>query len=230
METRSRRRTSKKMQISRSSLWLALLASLLLSQLDLASSWHFFDQTEPRPFGALHSSALSLPINAPANQAPDVAVSQPPAAPTGVQLVADLVQKSLDAVAATNQSAESIAPSANPSLAGKILNVLTSEPAKNATSQVLQTLKPRHKQVRDQAQHIEQHIINQHATSLSSQRLLPTKQRDQKLTSSLLWSGSNSDGRDSSPFYSIFDSFKSGVSSRSSIVKAISDNKLARSK
>lgn len=78
----------------------------------------------------------------------------------------------------------------------------------------------------------EQQIINQHArmhlAANSHQRLVPTKQRDNKILASVL-ADSSSSGRDS-PLQTLLGSFKSGISSRSSIVKAISDNKLARSK
>lgn len=103
----------------------------------------------------------------------------------------------------------------------------------------------------------EQQIINQHATRVSHnhnrqqqnantityQRLLPTKQRDNKLVSYLLSSlaassdmsasSSTSGQREPSSqlLTSLLSNLKTGITSRSSIVKAaISDNKLARSK
>lgn len=69
---------------------------------------------------------------------------------------------------------------------------------------------------------IEQQIIQQHARV--HQHLTPAR----KFNSAPAFT--ESDGRDSSALTSIFDNFKSGISSRSTIVKAISDNKLARSK
>lgn len=152
------------------------------------------------------------------------------------------------------------AGSSIPNLVGKILDVASGEQSvvnKSSTSlsssllaeklansssvaSLSQLLKPRKQLSQDtstqgSSKHIanvEQQIISQHANLFdSNQRLVPTKQRDQKITSSLLSSSSSSsfDSRNS-PFYSILDNFKSGITSRSSIVKAISDNKLARSK
>lgn len=80
----------------------------------------------------------------------------------------------------------------------------------------------------------EQQIINQHAKLYLTpqQRIgnsLATKHRGSvgdKVAASFDASG----GRDSSALSSIFSNFKSQMTSRASIVKAMSDNKLARSK
>lgn len=147
--------------------------------------------------------------------------------------------------------------SMRPSPLGKILGETTllttisgngssssSEPARSASSIAMQLLKPRKAASQEksssnkhQAAALEQQIINQHSRAHhhlsggSHQRLLPTKHRDQKVVNSILDSPtSNSNSRDS-PLANLFGSFKpSAITSRSSIVKAISDNKLARSK
>lgn len=109
-----------------------------------------------------------------------------------------------------------------------------------------------------QVAQMEQKIINQHARvhsfpssssygqsngmsskssagSSSYHRLIPHKQRDQGILSSLLSgqasnSNSNSDANRDWPWQNLLDSLKSGMMKRSSIVKAISDNRVARSK
>lgn len=153
----------------------------------------------------------------------------------------------------SKQDTSSHAGSSIPALVGKILDATSeslvnnknnsfgfpsalslSEKLTNTSSQLLKPRKSTDKDQSSSSKHInsvEQQIINQHANMLAShQRLMPTKQRDQKITSLLSSSSSSSFDSRNSPLNSILDTFKSSISSRSSIVKAISDNKLARSK
>lgn len=173
--------------------------------------------------------------------------------------LASLSSRSSDSTPTKNQQQESSkqdnghAGSSIPALVGKILDAtsesllnknnsfgfpsaILSEKLTNTSSQLLKPRKSTDKDQSSSSKHInfvEQQIINQHANMLAShQRLTPTKQRDHKITSLLSSSSSSSSSFDSrnSPLNSILDTFKSSISSRSSIVKAISDNKLARSK
>lgn len=135
--------------------------------------------------------------------------------------------------------------------AGKILEALAaastgSGPSSNLTATVADKvvghlLKPRNKSspALSKASQMEQQIINQHARVHSFQKLAPSKQRDTKIasyldSSSFGGSSSSSSGnqqRDSSALAAILNNLKlSGFSNRNSIVKAISDNKLSRSK
>lgn len=108
-----------------------------------------------------------------------------------------------------------------------------------------QLLKPRKAQPQDssakQVSSAEQQIINQHVSKLHlspTQRIgnslsdsLQTKHRGSFVGDKMAASFDSSGGRDLSTLSSIFGNFKSGMTSRSSIIKAaISDNKLARSK
>lgn len=151
----------------------------------------------------------------------------------------------------SSQAAAHEESAGQPSLVGKILDGLSSQVMANKANQTSekiaqmsqQLLKPR-KSASDVAgltngspnkrvQSAEQLIINQHArvhsfpsNSQSHQRhLQPNKQRDHKLGDS---SSASSASRDS-PLNPLNLFSMSGISSRSSIVKAISDNKLARS-
>lgn len=152
---------------------------------------------------------------------------------------------------AASEAHQSASPSQSPdqlpgpgSMAGKILDALvssaksqTKEESQAATTTKLeskqQVLKPRKSVVESSAtRDIQQQIIQQHATIQQHQHqqqrhLSPVRKFSSSSSSS---SFGESDGRDSSALSSIFDNFKSGITSRSSIVKAISDNKLARSK
>lgn len=118
------------------------------------------------------------------------------------------------------------------SAAGKILSELVN--SKNASERFVnvafQLLKPRKQESASHKSHMyaEQQIISQHADMFQRQLLQPTKHRDTSGASSQ----HQSDGARNSPLGSVLSNFKAskGISSRSSIVRMISDNKLARGK
>lgn len=113
--------------------------------------------------------------------------------------------------------------------------------AEKATQQVAamanQLLKPRKagsEGPKQSSSSVEQQIINQHAKLYLTpqQRIgnsLATKHRG-SVGDKMAASFDSSGGRDSSALSSIFSNFRTQMTSRASIVKAISDNKLARSK
>lgn len=105
-------------------------------------------------------------------------------------------------------------------------------------SQLLRPRKTSQDSSRQASSSAEQQIINQHAKVYLTphQRMsgsLATKHRGGSVGDKMaisLFGDSSAGGRDFSPLGSILSNFKTGITSRSSIVKAISDNKLARSK
>lgn len=161
----------------------------------------------------------------------------------------------LAAVEPQQQPAEGPAPQrSGPSPAGKILEAVQvassqaaspasaneSQPAGEAkpsnssasarlSSAALQLLKARKQSAREQVSSAEQQIINQHARAHHPHHLLASKHRDHQLAALLADAPSGASAAASS-LRSLLGNFRSGMSSRSSIVKAISDNKLARSK
>lgn len=199
----------------------------------------------PPSFSSLVAPAASGLIQSAVEQALNLSIPDPK------QQVESRDASSIPAVAqrsAEKQTGNELESKSSP--AGKILEVLSaaatgSGSASNvtATSKVVdkvvgQMLKPRNKSSpptkTSSASSAEQQIINQHARVHHFQRLSPTKQRDTKISSYLDSSGfssSSNQQRDSSALATILNNIKlSGFSNRNSIVKAISDNKLGRSK
>lgn len=126
--------------------------------------------------------------------------------------------------------------------------------ATKAARVALQTIKPKKEpEANKQIAQLEQKIVSQHARAYhppanyrpsaagakshsSQQRIRANKQRDNILNSLLSSRDGSSVGAAGSsklfdwPLQSVFDTLRSGVMKRSSIVKAMSDNRLARSR
>lgn len=128
-----------------------------------------------------------------------------------------------------------------PSPVGKILDELTSRPNSTTTSaaaidkmpQAMQhhllLLKPKRQPAQSATLQAEQAIINQHSRATQAHNYSPNSLTTTKDQSFHLFDSSSSNGRDST-LASLLDNLKSGISSRSSIMKAMSDHKLAQSK
>lgn len=144
----------------------------------------------------------------------------------------------------TNSSGNSSASTVGAQTASKMARVAL---------QIIRPKKANNPEASKQFDHLEQKIINQHARayhpvntnsyrpngsatgSVSHQRIRANKQRDNNILNSLLSSrdGSSVAATGSKfdwPLQSVLDTLRSGVIKRSSIVKAMSDNRLARSK
>lgn len=237
---------------------VAILAILGLLAPPEVRAWNTFDPIESPAralFGAGIESQLQLPA-ANALTAPPMRPSEPVNEPLKSQesigsslmeVAGNLLQSAANASSsfklpdstlsgAAPSSGESGADSGSTS--SKIMQALSAAASNSTTAdKVLNHLfKPRNKNsppaTKSSAFLAEQQIINQHA--MKYQRLRPTKQRDNKISTYMDTSGLSGNRhqlRDSSALALILNNLKlSGISSRSSIVKAISDNKLGRSK
>lgn len=152
--------------------------------------------------------------------------------------------KILDSIASVLAQDKQPARSANLSTAGSKPSSAGYAKALTAANIALQVIKPRsssnNKQVSVAA--LEQSIINQHSSGgansfervSNTQRLVPQRQRNTQTSagshfySSELSTNPNRAGHQAS-LASLFENLISGVNSRSSIVKAMGDNRLARS-
>lgn len=231
-----------------------LVAFQLMWALELAAAWQLeplmlvgANQLLTPSFGPLGGQLQSNLLTS--NLAPEAAQAQPqvqqqtPPRPIE-ELAKSAIGGLVDSVVNVSLAAPSPAPSSSPAakmfeaaakaVAEQAANLTADfRPGASNSSRLLgaasQLMKPR-KQVAS-ASKLEEQIINQHARvhpgAGSHQRLLATKQRDNKILGSLDASGSSQ----RFSLGGLVEQLKSAsISSRSSIVKAISDNKLARSK
>lgn len=193
----------------------------------------------------LSQNSLSQPLSVShlLPQIEQAAPSQPQSTPRPV--LTELAKSALSGLSESILQPEAQSAPTPPKPAGKILeaglkSVLEQVSNTNgshvveAAKQVAKSRKQSELTGRNQGglSNLEQ-IINQHAklhpTSGSHQRLVANTERDHKILGSL--SSGDSSGPSSFSLSGLVDRLRSaGISSRSSIVKAISDNRLTRSK